>query len=62
MAEKQSAKEPVRCKCGGEPCVIVREYTAQVYCTKCGREVTRTTRESALKAWNERTQKGRRRK
>lgn len=65
MAEKRREIDPVNCKCGGGACVVVREYSAQVYCTECGREVSRVTRESAVKAWNgwmKRTQEAKRRR
>lgn len=65
MAELRHEIDPAKCKCGGEPCVVVREYCAQVYCTECGREVKRTTRERVVRAWNDwmkRTQEAKRRR
>ena len=54
------AEEIKKCRCGNEMVsVIMTSRGTTVYCTKCGSSTTRSTREKAVQAWNEKC--GRRR-
>lgn len=50
-----------RCRCGNEMMsVIMTVRGTTIYCAKCQSSTTRSTREQAIKAWNEKC--GRRRR
>lgn len=57
MEKKVCKIEPINCKCGAVPCVVVCEFTAKVLCPECWCSTTRRTREHTVKSWNKRMEK-----